>query len=128
MAESLGLTYDTGVLVALERGDPAAWAWHKAALADGRLPTVPAVALAEVRRGGRQARLAMALAACRIDPLDERQARVAEGALGRSRSDQTIDACVLASAAGRGDAVLTVDADDLRSIAQHLAEVPVIVL
>jgi predicted nucleic acid-binding protein len=128
VAELLGLTYDTGVLVALERGDRAAWAWHKAAVRARRVPTVPAVALAEVWRGARQARLGAALAGCRIDPLDERQARAAGVALGRAGSARTLDACVLASAARRGDAVLTADPDDLSTLARHLGSVPVVPL
>jgi predicted nucleic acid-binding protein len=126
MAERLGLTYDTGVLVALERGDRAAWAWHKAAVRARRVPTVPAVAVAEAWRDARQARLGAALAGCRVDPLDERQARAAGAALGRAGSAQTIDACILASAAGRGDAVLTADPDDLGALAPHLGDVVVI--
>jgi len=128
VAERLGLTYDTGVLVALERGDRAAWAWHKAAVRARRVPTVPAAALAEAWRGARQARLGAALSGCRLDPLDERQARTAGVALGRAGSAETIDACVLASAASRGDAVLTADPTDLGALAAHMGDVPVIEL
>ena len=128
MADRLGLTYDAGVLVALERGDRMAWAWHKAAVRAGRVPTVPSVVVTEVWRGARQALLAAALASCRIDPLDDGQARRAGAALGRARSDATIDACVLAGAGGRGDAVLTADPADLGSLAPHIGNVPVVAL
>jgi hypothetical protein len=37
-----GITYDTGVLIAAERGDRRVWALHRRSLERGMMPTVPA--------------------------------------------------------------------------------------
>ena len=37
-----GITYDTGVLIAAERGDRRVWALHRRSLERGMVPTVPA--------------------------------------------------------------------------------------
>jgi hypothetical protein len=99
---------------------------HKVALEEWRAPTVPTVALAEVWRDGRQARLARALQGCRVDPLDGAQARRTARALAGAGSGRTLDACVMASAPGRTDAVLTADPDDLRRLAPQFPGVVVV--
>lgn len=53
------------------------------------------------------------LAACDVEPLTDRLARLAGRALREVRSSETIDAIVIASAAQRGDIVLTQDESDL---------------
>ena len=70
-----GLTYDSGALIAAERNDRRMWLIHARALARGVQPTVPAAALAEVYRSGRQANLERLLTGCRVDPLDGARAR-----------------------------------------------------
>ncbi len=47
-------TYDTGVLIAAERGDRQVWALYRRSLERGMVPTVPAVVLAQSWRGGPQ--------------------------------------------------------------------------
>jgi predicted nucleic acid-binding protein len=101
----------------------------KAALASGAELTVPAVVIAEVWRGGpRSARVAHLLASCIVDEVGDSLARDAGEALGRARGSDTIDALVMASAAKRGDAVLTSDPDDLRRLKAQFPRVRVVAL
>src|SRR5687767_10305525 len=61
----MGVTYDTGALIAAERNDRAMWALHTGFLAEEVVPVVPAPVLAEAWRGGpRQASLVRLLALC----------------------------------------------------------------
>lgn len=69
------LTYDTGALVAAERGDRIMWSLHRAALRRGLPPAVPAGVLAEGSRGGPQANMSRLLKACEIE--SKRKLRVA---------------------------------------------------
>jgi hypothetical protein len=58
----MGVTYDTGALVAADRGERRQWARHRALLARRDIPTVPAPVLAQAWRGGsRQALLSTAM-------------------------------------------------------------------
>lgn len=81
----MGVTYDTGALVAADRGERRQWARHKALLARREVPTVPAPVLAQAWRGGnRQAILARLLSGCDVETLDRTQARrPATGELAR---------------------------------------------
>ena len=81
-----GLTYDTGALIAAERDNRLMWALHRAALARGVSPTVPAGVLGEAWRGGPQHHLSRLLKGCRIEPLAETQARAIGVLIGRTRS------------------------------------------
>ncbi len=49
-----GITYETGVLIAAERGHRRVWALHRRSLERGMVPTVPAGVLAQSWRGGPQ--------------------------------------------------------------------------
>jgi predicted nucleic acid-binding protein len=113
-----GLTYDSGALIAAERGDRRMWLIHARALARGVQPTVPAAALAVVYRSGRQANLGRLLAGCRVDPLDGERARAAGVLLGRCAvSPGAVDASVAECALHRGDAVVTGNAGHLAALA-----------
>jgi Domain of unknown function (DUF5753) len=62
-----GITYDTTVLIAAERGDRQMWS-HQGILRLGAVSVVPAPMLAQAWRGGsRQATLARLLAGCEIE-------------------------------------------------------------
>ena len=50
----MGVTYDTGALVAADRGERQLWARHRALLALREVPTVPAPVVAQGWRGGRR--------------------------------------------------------------------------
>ena len=113
-----GLTYDSGALIAAERNDRRMWLIHARALARGVQPTVPAAALAEVYRSGRQANLERLLTGCRVDPRDGERARAAGVLLGRrSLSPGAVDASVAECALRRGDAVVTGNAGHLAALA-----------
>ena len=112
-----GLTLDSGALIGFERQDRSVLAHLKAALLSGTEVTIPAVAMAEVWRGGpRSARLARLSLGCRIDPIEGSLAREAGEALARHRRADTIDALVMTSAGRRNDVVLTSDLDDLERL------------
>jgi hypothetical protein len=49
----MGVTYDTGALIAADRNDRAMWALHAGFLAEETAPTVPAPVLADAWGGGR---------------------------------------------------------------------------
>lgn len=112
-----GLTLDAGALIAYERGGERVREILAVAYARGFVPTIPAVALAEVWRGdAKDARVARLLKACSIEVLDERLARAA-GRLRRANPGAgTIDACIAVGVSKRGDAIATSDPDDLREL------------
>jgi hypothetical protein len=110
------LTLDAGALIAAERGDRRFWVFWKEALRRDVDVTVPAAALAQAWRGGKNARTAMVLAACAVDELDERAAKQAGILCGRSGTADIVDASVMAGAARRRDDVLTSDPADLERL------------
>ena len=67
----MGYTYDTGMLLAVERGQRLASGLHRRALDRGVTITVPAPVLAQAWRGGPQATLSRALRGCTVAVLDE---------------------------------------------------------
>jgi predicted nucleic acid-binding protein len=115
-----GLTYDSGALIAAERGLRSVWALHRRLLERGLRPTVSTVVLGQVWRGGRQVQLSRLLRGCRIEPFGERQARAAGEALAASHRRDLVDAAVVVTAAAREDLVVTSDPDDLRRIASAI--------
>ena len=83
----------------------------------GLVPTIPAVALAEVWRGdAKDARVARLMKACSIEALDERSARAAGRLRRATPGASTIDACIAAGVSQRADAIATSDPDDLREL------------
>ena len=114
----MGVTYDTGALVAADRGERRMWARHRALLVLRKVPTVPAPVVAQGWRGGsRQALLARFLVGCDIEPLDDDQARSVGSLAARAETPDVIDACVVEGALRRHDVVVSSDADDLTGIA-----------
>ena len=63
----MGLTYDTGALIAADRDYRLMWALHRAAIVRGLPPTVPVGVLAEAWRGGPQHRLSRLLKGCNVE-------------------------------------------------------------
>jgi hypothetical protein len=114
----MGITYDTGALLAAERGQRRQWARHHALLTHRQVPTVPAPVLAQAWRGGhRQALLARLLAGCDIEALGETQARATGTLAARAAVTDIVDACVVEGALRRHDLVITSDPTDLHTIA-----------
>lgn len=113
----VGVTYDTGALVAAERNDRRMWAFHAGFLALEVTPTIPAPVLAEAWRGGaRQASLAGLLAMCRVEPMDEPHAKDVGVLAGESRHGDVVDVMVVEGAVRRSDAIVTSDPSDLRRV------------
>ena len=72
----MGVTYDTGALIAADRRERRMWARYRALLVRREVPVVPAPVVAQCWRGtSRQALLARMLTGCDIEALDDRLAR-----------------------------------------------------
>jgi hypothetical protein len=114
----MGITYDTGALIAADRAERRIWARHRALLAVREVPTVPAPVVAQSwRGGGRQALLARLLVGCDVGALDDGQARAVGSLAGRAATTDIVDVCVVEGAIRRHDLVVTSDPDDLQAIA-----------
>jgi ribosomal protein L18 len=83
------------------------WSLHRAAIARGLPPTVPAGVLAEAWRGGPQHRLSMLLKGCKVEDLNEAQARRVGGLVAECGLDDTVDVAVAEGAMRRNDVVVT---------------------
>jgi predicted nucleic acid-binding protein len=121
----MGVTYDTGALIAADRGERRTWARHRALLARREVPVVPAPVLAQAWRGSnRQANLSRLLAGCHIEPLDDTRAKATGALATRAGTPDIVDAFVVEGALRRRDLVITADPGDLHAIAtaagQHL--------
>ncbi len=113
-----GVTYDSGALIAAERGERRMWARHRALLLRRLVPVVPAPVVAQCWRGtSRQAQLARLLAGCETESLDDSQARATGTLAGRARTTDIVDASVVEGALRRGDLVISADEGDLTALA-----------
>ena len=119
-----GITFDTGVLIALERRRQRARLIVERAAEEKVRITVPSAVITEWWRGRTDAREHI-IAAIRIEPLSEILAKVAGEALAAVKSATAIDAIVMASAALRGDIVYTSDVGDLENLRAHFPGVRV---
>jgi hypothetical protein len=114
----MGVTYDTGALIAADRGERRIWARHRALLTRREVPTVPAPVLAQSWRGSnRQVQLARLLAGCDVEVLDDGRARSVGALAARAATTDIVDACVVEGALRRRDLVVSSDERDLRAIA-----------
>jgi predicted nucleic acid-binding protein len=110
------VTFDSGVLIALERRKASALALLRACRLSRAKITIPAGVLAEWWRGSHKALLEIG----DPEPLSPQLAMAAGQLLRRTGRSNAIDATVVASAAQRGDIVATGDPDDLKELAQDL--------
>jgi hypothetical protein len=101
-----GITYNTTVLIAAERGDRQMWSRHLGLLRLGAVPVVPAPVLAQAWRGGSRQAL---LAGCEVEAMTEESARAVGRLLGAAVHDDVVDAAVVESAARRKDSIVTSD-------------------
>lgn len=114
----MGVTYDTGALVAADRGERQMWARHRVLLASREVPTTPAPVVAQAwRGGGRQALLARLLVGCDVEALDDDQARSVGSLAARAATTDIVDATVVEGALRRHDIVISSETNDLKSIA-----------
>lgn len=112
-----GLTLDAGALIAYERGEERIREVLTLGYERGLVPTIPAIALAEVWRGdAKDARVARLLKACSIETMDEPLARAAGSLRRATPKADTIDACIAAGVRRRGDAIVTSDPEDMRAL------------
>ncbi len=115
----MGVTYDTGALIAGERNDRRMWALHAGLLAEEVVPVVPAPVLAEAWRGGsRQASLSRLLALCDVEEMSEEQARHVGVLAGKAQHDDIVDVTVVEGALRRDDGVVTSNEEHIRRIAR----------
>jgi len=116
-----GVTFDTGMLVALERRKAGALAILKACKLSRASITIPAGVVAEWWRGEHRAILECG----DLEPLSPQLAQKAGELLAATGRSNAVDATVIASAAQRGDLVVTGDLEDLRELAAHAPGVEV---
>lgn len=110
------LTYDTGALLAAERGDQRMWAIHRRTLERRRAPTVPAAVLVEAWRG--HPAMARLLRGCRVEPLDAASARAAAHLHAACATEvSATDATVAEWALRHRQSVVTSDRADLEALA-----------
>jgi hypothetical protein len=109
------ITFDTGALVAIEKRDRIMLAFMTAALGAGARITVPSPVVSEWWRAQRGP-ASRILDAMVIEPLAAPLAKLVGETLGIVPGATLVDAVVVASAARRGDLVLTSDMDDLTRI------------
>lgn len=114
------LILDSGAVIALSREDARARAVVASAREAGVEISIPSLVVAETVRGtAEDAPLNRIIKAVgEVTGADEVVGRVAGGLLGSARSDETVDAVIVATAIEMGGAViLTGDPDDLDALA-----------
>ena len=119
----MGLTFDTGALIGLERSRQLMRKVYDTAISNDVPIVVPAVVIAEWWRTGTRTKLrAELLRSMRVEPLTDSIARLAGAALTLVPTAGTIDAIVMASAAMRPrEVVYTSDPDDLEALRDNVA-------
>lgn len=132
---TVGLTLDSGALLALFDRRSSMTKVIDAALDQGIVVTVPAVVIAESFRAPSK-RFDEVLRMVTVEPLDAHLAKEAGAALAAMGgalpppagvpNALTVDAIVMASAARRRDVVYTSDPEDLRRLREYFTEVRVI--
>jgi hypothetical protein len=110
---ALGVTYDTGALIAADRRDSVMWTRHLTLLRHGTVPTVPAVVVAQAWRSPRQVALTRLIKGCYQEEFTAATARAVGARAARTRHGDVVDLAVAEGAVHRGDVVFTSDPADL---------------
>jgi predicted nucleic acid-binding protein len=121
----IGLTFDTGALIALERRQQRMKEILERAMTRDQPITVPADVVGEWWRGRTDLRESI-LACVDVEPLTARLAEVAGEALAAIPGATLVDAVVMASAASRGDIVYSADLEDLKRLGRVFPAVRVL--
>ena len=122
---SSGLTFDTGMLIALERRRPRAWLVYREAR-NAKVPIhVPTAVIAEWWRGRTDAREHVK-SGLLLEALSAPLAQLAGEALAAVPRSTVVDAIVMASAASRGDVVYTSDVGDFERLRAFFPSVRVL--
>jgi predicted nucleic acid-binding protein len=116
------LVYDTGALIAADRGSAQLLKIHEQHIAAGHMPLVPTPVVAQAwRNGARQARLARFLRACNeLEVFTRTDAREVGHLLSSAKTSDVIDALVVVTALRYGAGILTSDPGDLAHLAATL--------
>jgi predicted nucleic acid-binding protein len=123
---ALTFTFDTGMLIALERRKQHAVQAFQAITSRGIVPVVPAVVCVEWWRGRTDIREAI-LAAVIVEDMPPLLCQAAGEALAAVPGASVADAVVMASAAlGGGGVVYTLDAADLARFWQRFPKVRIL--
>lgn len=122
-----GVTFDTGVLIALERRQSRALQIHKRLGERGVPVHVPWIVVAEWWRGRTEVRETV-LRSLEVELPTLMLAQLAGVALARVTTATTIDAIVMASAALRGDVVYSGDVTDLEKLRVFFPSVRVLAI
>jgi hypothetical protein len=110
-----GLVYGVGALRAAARGDRMVWAVHRAALANGIVPVVPASAVAEAfRTEARGDRLDELLAGAEVEPMGDGEARRSGELAARADTTDLVAVATAEAAARRNCAVVASRQNALR--------------
>ncbi len=121
--DDVGLTFDTGALIGLERRRAAIRKVFATAIENDVPIVVPTIVIAEWwRRGAHEKERAAILRAVHVEVLGAYVARLAGIAVGMVPGAGTNDAIVMASAALRGDTVYTSDLNDLARLRDRVPE------
>jgi len=123
---SRGLTLDSGALIAYEGGQQRMRALIVNARDADRPITIPTVVLAETFRGQGSRWIDGLLGIADVEPLTATLARRAGELLARTGTRHTVDAIVAASAAQRGDLIVTSDPEDLQIYADDLPAIAIV--
>jgi predicted nucleic acid-binding protein len=120
----VGLTFDTGALIGLERARHSMRKVYDTAVTNDIRITVPAVVVAEWwRLGIKEKQRAQILRSVTVEATNDYIARLAGVALTLVPGAQTIDAIVMASASQRsGEVVYTSDVDDLTALRDGVSQ------
>ncbi len=120
-----GITFDTGMLIALEKHKPRANEVFQRAH-ERRVPMiVPTAVIAEWWRGRSDVRDGI-LAAVFVEPMTERISKAAGEAIGSVRGATVVDAIVMASAAATSGLVYSADVDDLTRLQRFFPAVRIL--
>ena len=110
---------DAGVLISIDRGDDRGRSLVNGSRRQGTQLYTTHPVLAQVwRSGGRQARLASALASIQVRPLDD--GRAVGQLLARSGTADVVDAHLVLLGLRLGQGILTADVEDLSALAAVL--------
>lgn len=110
------VVYDAGTLIAADRGERLIWAQHRLRLEAGIVPMVPAPVVAQASRTPRQVQMHRLLRGCEVVPFEEADAHRAGALLGKSRTNDVVDAAVVVLAVQRNADVQTGDTKDIRRL------------
>jgi len=114
------IVYDTGALLAAERGNPDFLALHDEVTRARIRPVVPVVVLAQAWCGGPQHQISRVLKGSDILPDDQRVGRAAGVACAASGTADVVDAIVIVTAVQNQAPVVTSDPGDLARIADAI--------